>query len=366
MPPSALAAATSLHNSGKFPSTALPTQQGLSPASGHQPSPFVCLRQSGPSMNNVLPFTIIISIRTINHQFLRYQLAGLSTCNSLNLSRRMPFTTAFRSQRLRSKCDVRPKSEMHAFRPIGSICLPIVPRDNFGYTYASWQPGNPPSPSRRSALLIQTTAQSAGHHRFPAARLRSTAANADCHYKTLYVNDGQDTPAIQMAGTLAALIAHHEIEPSSSSRSTPRAIDCTSTGRRGFPTRAGSAGRHAVSSSFSMKCCRTLIVAIARCRPGQHRDDGLLAGAASMAFDLAWTHPDVFGAVACSLVRLVAHRRRRYSTRGRSRASCIAACATRSRPAMSAPVVSGGHQRREGRSAGIATASSMRFRIPPN
>jgi enterochelin esterase-like enzyme len=32
-------------------------------------------------------------------------------------------------------------------------------------------------------------------------------------YKVLYLNDGQDAPAIKLAETLAALIAHHEIEP---------------------------------------------------------------------------------------------------------------------------------------------------------
>src|SRR5512135_2427255 len=123
-------------------------------------------------------------------------------------------------------------------------------------------------------------------------------ANADRYYKVLYVNDGQDMPAIRLADTLAALIAHHEIEPI-----VVVAIHATRErlqeyGTAGVPNARGL-GKRARKYSFAV---------LDEVLPYINRRYRALTGPVNtaimgfslgglMAFDLAWNHPDVFGAV---------------------------------------------------------------------
>jgi iron(III)-enterobactin esterase len=123
-------------------------------------------------------------------------------------------------------------------------------------------------------------------------------SHPDKHYKVLYLNDGQDAPAIKLAEALAVLIAHHEIEPI-----IVVAIHATRDrlheyGTAGIPNAQGL-GKKARKYSFFMldevlpyinRRYRTLI------GPVNTAIMGFSLGGL-MAFDLAWNHPDVFGAV---------------------------------------------------------------------
>jgi iron(III)-enterobactin esterase len=120
----------------------------------------------------------------------------------------------------------------------------------------------------------------------------------DRFYKVLYVNDEQDMPVVKMADTLAALIAHHEIEPIIVVTIHATRDRLQEYGTAGVPNARGL-GKKARKYSFFVldevlpyinRRYRTLTgpvnTAIMGCSLG-----GL------MAFDLAWNHPDVFGAV---------------------------------------------------------------------
>ncbi len=122
--------------------------------------------------------------------------------------------------------------------------------------------------------------------------------NADRHYKVLYVNDGQDMPAVRMADTLAALIAQHEIEPMIVVAIHATRDRLQEYGTAGIPNARGQ-GRKARKYSFFLldevlpyinRRYRTLTGPVNTAVMGFS-----LGGLA--AFDLAWNHPDVFGAV---------------------------------------------------------------------
>jgi enterochelin esterase-like enzyme len=121
--------------------------------------------------------------------------------------------------------------------------------------------------------------------------------NADRHYKVLYVNDGQDMPAVKMADTLAALIARGEIEPIIVVAIHATRDRMQEYGTAGIPNARGL-GRKARKYSFFVldevlpyinRRYRTLT------GPVNTAIMGFSLGGL-MAFDLAWNHPDVFGA----------------------------------------------------------------------
>ncbi len=120
----------------------------------------------------------------------------------------------------------------------------------------------------------------------------------DCYYKVLYVNDGQDMPAIKMAETLAALITHREIEPIIVVAIHATRDRLQEYGTASIPNARGL-GRKARKYSFFV---------LDEVLPYINRRYRTLAGPINttiigfslgglMAFDLAWNHPDVFGAV---------------------------------------------------------------------
>jgi len=123
-------------------------------------------------------------------------------------------------------------------------------------------------------------------------------AQPEKHYKVLYLNDGQDASAINLAETLAALIARHDIEPI-----IVVAIHATRDRLHEYGTagisNARGLGRKARKYSFFI---------LDEIMPTINRRYRTLTGPINtaimgfslgglMAFDLAWNHPDVFGAV---------------------------------------------------------------------
>ncbi len=117
-------------------------------------------------------------------------------------------------------------------------------------------------------------------------------------YKVLYTNDGQDMPALKMKETLEALYARGEIEPL-----VVVAIHATRDrvqeyGTAGIPNARGLGRRAHKYTWFVLdevmpyvnRHYRTLL------GPPNTAIIGLSLGGL-MAFDMAWTHPDVFGAV---------------------------------------------------------------------
>ncbi len=123
-------------------------------------------------------------------------------------------------------------------------------------------------------------------------------ANAERYYKVLYVNDGQDMPAVKMADTLATLIARQEIEPLIVVALHATRDRLHEYGTAGIPNARGL-GKQARKYSFFVldevlpyinRRYRTLTGPINTAIMGFS-----LGGL--MAFDLAWNHPDVFGAV---------------------------------------------------------------------
>jgi enterochelin esterase-like enzyme len=123
-------------------------------------------------------------------------------------------------------------------------------------------------------------------------------ANAERSYKVLYVNDGQDMPAVKMADTLVALIAHREIEPIIVVAIHATRARLQEYGTASIPNARGL-GKKARKYSFFV---------LDEVMPYINRRYRTLAGPVNtaimgfslgglMAFDLAWNHPDVFGAV---------------------------------------------------------------------
>ncbi len=122
-------------------------------------------------------------------------------------------------------------------------------------------------------------------------------ANADRSYKVLYVNDGQDTPAVKMAETLAALIAHHEIEPLIVVAIHATRDRLQEYGTAGIPNARGLGKKARKYSFFVLDEVLPYINRRYRTLPGPVNTAimGFSLGGL-MAFDLAWNHPDVFGA----------------------------------------------------------------------
>jgi enterochelin esterase-like enzyme len=117
-------------------------------------------------------------------------------------------------------------------------------------------------------------------------------------YKVLYLNDGQDAATIQLAETLAELIAHHEIEPI-----IVVAIHATRDrlheyGTAGIPNARGLGKKARKYTFFILGEVLPYINRRYRTLPGPVNTAimGFSLGGL-MAFDLAWNHPDVFGAV---------------------------------------------------------------------
>lgn len=123
-------------------------------------------------------------------------------------------------------------------------------------------------------------------------------SHPDKYYKVLYLNDGQDAPAIKLADTLAALIAHHEIEPI-----VVVAIHATRDrlheyGTAGIPNARGLGRKARKYSFFILDEVLPYINRRYRTLPGPINTAVMGSSLGGlMAFDLAWNHPDVFGAV---------------------------------------------------------------------
>jgi enterochelin esterase-like enzyme len=118
------------------------------------------------------------------------------------------------------------------------------------------------------------------------------------YYKVLYVNDGQDMPAVKMAGTLAMLIAHHEIEPIIVVAIHATRDRLQEYGTAGIPNARGLGKKARKYSFFVLDEIMPYINRRYRTLTGPVNTAILgwsLGGL--MAFDLAWNHPDVFGAV---------------------------------------------------------------------
>src|SRR5512136_39000 len=120
----------------------------------------------------------------------------------------------------------------------------------------------------------------------------------DRSYKVLYVKDGQDMPAGKMAEALVALMAPHEIEPIIVVAIHATRDRLQEYGTAGIPNARGL-GKKAYKYSFFVldevlpyinRRYRTLTGPVNTAIMGWS-----LGGL--MAFDLAWNHPDVFGAV---------------------------------------------------------------------
>lgn len=116
-------------------------------------------------------------------------------------------------------------------------------------------------------------------------------------YKVLYLNDGQDAASIKLAETLAGLIARHEIEPIIVVAVHATRDRLHEYGTAGIPNARGL-GKKARKYSFFI---------LDELMPTINRRYRTLTGPVNtaimgfslgglMAFDLAWNHPDVFGA----------------------------------------------------------------------
>jgi iron(III)-enterobactin esterase len=123
-------------------------------------------------------------------------------------------------------------------------------------------------------------------------------SHPDKRYKVLYLNDGQDAPAIKLADTLAVLIARHEIEPL-----IVVAIHATRDrlheyGTAGIPNARGLGKKARKYSFFVLDEVLPYINRRYRTLSGPV-NTGIMGFSLGglMAFDLAWNHPDVFGAV---------------------------------------------------------------------
>jgi enterochelin esterase family protein len=156
--------------------------------------------------------------------------------------------------------------------------------------------------ARGSVITVKTV------ERFRSKQLRNQRAltiflppdydtQPDRSYKVLYVNDGQDMPAVKMAETLATLITHCEIEPIIVVAIHATRDRLQEYGTAGIPNARGL-GKMARKYSFFVldevlpyinRRYRTLTGPINTAIMGFS-----LGGL--MAFDLAWNHPDVFGA----------------------------------------------------------------------
>ena len=120
----------------------------------------------------------------------------------------------------------------------------------------------------------------------------------DRSYKVLYANDGQDMPVVKMAETLANLVAQGDIEPIIVVAIHATRDRLQEYGTAGIPNARGL-GKKARKYSFFV---------LDELLPYVNRRYRTLTGPVNtaimgfslgglMAFDLAWNHPNVFGAV---------------------------------------------------------------------
>ena len=118
------------------------------------------------------------------------------------------------------------------------------------------------------------------------------------HYKVLYVNDGQDMPAVQMADTLTRLIGQGAIEPLIVVAVHATRDRLQEYGTAGIPNARGLGRKARKYSFFLLDELLPYINRRFRTLPGPVNTAvmGFSLGGL-MAFDLAWNHPDVFGAV---------------------------------------------------------------------
>ncbi len=123
-------------------------------------------------------------------------------------------------------------------------------------------------------------------------------AHPQRHYKVLYANDGQDMPAVKMAETLAALYAHHEIEPIIVVAVHATRDRLHEYGTAGIPNARGLGKRARKYSFFTLDELIPYINRRYRTLTGPINTAimGFSLGGL-MAFDLVWSHPNVFGAV---------------------------------------------------------------------
>ncbi len=117
------------------------------------------------------------------------------------------------------------------------------------------------------------------------------------HYKVLYANDGQDMPAVKLAETLTALYAQHEIEPMIVVAVHATRDRLHEYGTAGIPNARGLGKRARKYSFFILDELMPYINRRYRTLTGPINTAimGFSLGGL-MAFDLAWNHPDVFGA----------------------------------------------------------------------
>ena len=118
------------------------------------------------------------------------------------------------------------------------------------------------------------------------------------HYKVLYANDGQDMPAIQLAETLTRLIGQGEIEPLIVVAVHATRDRMQEYGTASIPNARGLGRKARKYSFFVLDELIPYINRRYRTLPGPVNTAvmGFSLGGL-MAFDLAWNHPDVFGAV---------------------------------------------------------------------
>jgi enterochelin esterase-like enzyme len=123
-------------------------------------------------------------------------------------------------------------------------------------------------------------------------------ASAERRYKVLYVNDGQDMPAVKLAGTLATLVTQHEIEPIIVVAIHATRDRLQEYGTAGIPNARGLGKRARKYAFFVLDEVLPYINRRYRTLTGPVNTAimGWSLGGL-MAFDLAWNHPDVFGAV---------------------------------------------------------------------
>jgi enterochelin esterase-like enzyme len=116
-------------------------------------------------------------------------------------------------------------------------------------------------------------------------------------YKVLYVNDGQDMHAVNMAETLAALIGQHEIEPIIVVAVHATRDRLQEYGTAGIVNARGLGRKARKYSFFILDELMPYIKRRYRTLPGPINTAimGWSLGGL-MAFDLAWNHSDVFGA----------------------------------------------------------------------
>jgi enterochelin esterase-like enzyme len=117
-------------------------------------------------------------------------------------------------------------------------------------------------------------------------------------YKVLYANDGQDMPALKLKDTLETLYAHHEIEPIIVVAIHATRDRVQEYGTANIPNARGLGKRAYQYTWFVIDEVLPYINHHYRTLPGPHSTAimGLSLGGL-MAFDMAWTHPNVFGAV---------------------------------------------------------------------